>query len=77
MVEYAAWMSHKYGPGIVDELLALKRSTVKYTRTDLGGLIEEYKRRIADLDQRGVGQARGKEVGENSLRLHGASRDNP
>lgn len=77
MAAYALWISKKYGPDILQDLIDLKNKSVKYTRTDLGDILEEYKRRIADLDQRGVGEAGREEVGANSLQLHGASRDNP
>lgn len=77
MAEYALWLSKRYGPHIMQELINVKNLNIKFTRTDLWGLIEEYKRRIADLDQRGVGQARGKKVGDNSLRLHGETIDTP
>lgn len=44
--EYTAYMLRKYGPGIIDELLAKKRQLVKYTTSDLQEMIETYKGKL-------------------------------
>jgi len=41
--EYALWLTRKYGPKIIEDLVALKHKTVKYTRSDLERMIEHYR----------------------------------
>lgn len=47
--EFSAYMLRKFGPGIIDELLARKRSLVKYTIPDLQSLIEFYQQKLSAL----------------------------
>lgn len=47
--EYTAYMLRKYGAGVIDELLALKRKPVKLTVGDLQDLLAEFKNKIARL----------------------------
>lgn len=43
LIEYTLFMQKTYGPEVVEELLRLKSTTRKFTRTDLEELIERYK----------------------------------
>jgi len=43
LIEYYRFMEKTYGRKVVDDLLALKRSTVKLTRPDFEGLIAKFK----------------------------------
>lgn len=40
--EFALYLTKKYGPNIIAELVEKKRETVKYTRSDLEDLIRKY-----------------------------------
>lgn len=75
MAAYALWLSKEYGPHVMQQLIDLKNTSVKFTRTDLGGMIEEYKRRIADLDNRDVRVQGGQGVEAGPVRVHGAQGD--
>lgn len=75
MAEYSIWISKKYGPGIAQELVDLKNKTVKFHRSQLEKMIDDFKGRIADLDSNRSGPTGGKEVGDNELRLHGQTSD--
>jgi hypothetical protein len=72
MAEYSLWISKKYGPGIMQQLIDLKNKTVKFHRSQLEGMIDDYRGRIANLGIDGALSQGGKEVGDNALRLHGA-----
>ena len=43
LAEYYVRLVRDYGQSAVDELLALKRKTVKHSRADLEAMIEQYK----------------------------------
>lgn len=75
MAEYSIWISKKYGPGILQELVDLKNKTAKFHRSQLEKMIDDFKGRIADLDSNGSGPVGGKEMDHNELRLHGKARD--
>lgn len=47
--EYTAFMLRKYGPSIIDDLLARKRAIVKFTTMDLESLIQAYQQRLSAL----------------------------
>jgi hypothetical protein len=42
MIHYTRFMQDKYGPGIVDELLAMKHKKAYLKRADLMEIIERY-----------------------------------
>lgn len=71
MAEYSLWISKKYGPGIMQELIDLKNKTVKFHRSQLEGMIDDFKQRIADLDSRGLGAESRFRVEGNTVQLHG------
>jgi hypothetical protein len=48
--EHAAYITRTYGIGILDELLAAKRMSLKLTCTDLQAKIENYQERLAKLN---------------------------
>lgn len=51
-------MVRDLGKDRVEELLALKHKVLKYTRSDLEGLIDVYKKKLERLDAKGRGGAR-------------------
>jgi len=42
-IKYTVYMQARYGPGIVDELLAMKHAKEYLKRSDLEQIIEKYK----------------------------------
>lgn len=76
MAEYSLWVSRRYGTGIMQELIDLKNKSIKFDRSQLEGMIDDFKGRIANLGIDSSVSAGGKEVGNNPVRLHGAGRDN-
>ena len=42
LIEYTLFMQKTYGQDVVDELMRLKRTTVKHTRQDLEDMIRKY-----------------------------------
>jgi hypothetical protein len=48
--EYTAYMLRKYGQGVIDELLVLKRKPVKFTAADLELMIKDTKRKLETLN---------------------------
>ncbi len=48
--EYAKFLIDRYGPEIINRLVSLKRQTIKFSRTDLQAMTEDYEKRIAALD---------------------------
>ena len=42
LIDYTIFMQSNYGQDVVDELMRLKRTTVKMTRSDYETLIERY-----------------------------------
>lgn len=55
---YTLNMVRDLGKDRVEELLALKHKVLKYTRSDLEGLIDVYKKKLERLDAKGRGGAR-------------------
>jgi len=53
--EYALWLTRKYGPKIIEDLVVLKHQTVKYNRSDLEEMIRQYEQRLENLDAASVG----------------------
>ena len=47
--EYTLGLIRKYGPNIIAELVEKKRQSVKLTRSDLQGIIEDCRAKIAGL----------------------------
>ena len=47
--EFALYLTRKYGPNIIAELVEKKRRSVKYSRGDLETLISEYQVKLAAL----------------------------
>lgn len=47
---YYEALVQKYGQGVVSELMKLKRTTRKYTMSDLQGLIDRYQGKINELE---------------------------
>lgn len=64
--EYTAYMLKKYGQGVIDELLALKRKPVKFTAADLELMIEDIKSKLEKLN--GM---------DNPTRIHSTSTETP
>lgn len=50
MDEFAGYLLQKYGKETVEELLALKRKTVKHTRADLEEMIEHFTRKVVEIN---------------------------
>lgn len=50
--EYAIWLIKNYGEGVLEELNALKHTTVKYSKSDLEQKIAEYKQKVEILEKR-------------------------
>lgn len=42
LIEYTLYMQKRYGQAVIDELMELKRTTVKYTRSDYEAMIERF-----------------------------------
>jgi len=42
LINYTLYMQNRYGQEVVDELMRLKRTTVKMTRDDYNTLLEKY-----------------------------------
>lgn len=42
LIEYTLYMQKRYGVKVVEELMRLKNTTVKYTRSDFEELIEKF-----------------------------------
>ena len=49
--EFSLFLTTKYGPNILQELVDLKHSTVKFTRSDLEAKCQEYRERLRALGQ--------------------------
>jgi len=49
---YTAWMIDFYGRDLVDEMLATKHETKKYTRQEVAELVEDWKAQIKDHERR-------------------------
>jgi hypothetical protein len=47
---FAVFLEEKYGAGILQELNALKKTTVKLSRSDYEEKIEFYKNRVKELN---------------------------
>lgn len=45
-IGYARYLLKRYGPDILDRLDAESRKPVKFTRSDLAGMIEDYQARL-------------------------------
>ena len=43
LIAYTLYMQNRYGQDVVDELMRLKRTTVKMTRSDYETLLEKYR----------------------------------
>ena len=43
LIEYTLYMQKRYGQEVVDELMRLKRTTVKYSREQMEEMIESFK----------------------------------
>jgi hypothetical protein len=71
--KYTDWMKQKYGSQILQQLRECKNLIMRFHRSELRRMIDEYKGRITDLDNGGDGSPRGQEVGHGALRLHGAA----
>lgn len=50
MDDFAGYLLERYGKETVEELLALKRKTVKHTRADLEEMIERFQQKIVELN---------------------------
>ncbi len=53
-INYTTFMQRTYGPNIVEELEALSMTPAKYTRTDYEELIEDYQKRLDELENKNV-----------------------
>lgn len=49
-VEYSKRLIEMYGPGILEELDALKYIQVKYSKSDYLEMIETYQKKLKDLN---------------------------
>ena len=47
--EFSAYLIRSFGPGYIDQLLALKRQPVKFTRSDLQAMISEFQEKLKGL----------------------------
>ena len=50
--EYSRWIIQEYGMSTFEDLLALKRTTKKWTRPELEELIDKYKTAARELEAR-------------------------
>ena len=50
MDEFAGYLLRRYGKETVEELLALKRKTVKHTRADLEEMIEHFTQKVVEIN---------------------------
>lgn len=49
LVNYTLWMQKTYGQKVIDELLDLKRESVKFSRSDYQEMIEQFGKEIEGL----------------------------
>ena len=49
--EFAQWGVNRYGQGWLPKMIALKRETLKLTRSDLETMIEDYETRLRQIEQ--------------------------
>ena len=47
--EFSAYLIRSFGAGYIDTLLALKRQPVKFTRSDLQAMIDDYSAKIKEF----------------------------
>jgi hypothetical protein len=50
MDDFAGHLLERYGKETVEELLALKRKTVKHTRADLEEMIEHFTQKVVEIN---------------------------
>ena len=51
MIEYTRGIVKKYGESVLDELLVLKHQTSKFSVFEMEILIEEYKKKVKELEK--------------------------
>ena len=51
LAAYAAWGVNRYGPDWPARMVSLSKETVKYSRSDLQMMIEDYESRLRQLTQ--------------------------
>jgi hypothetical protein len=49
--EFTLFVIEHFGQGVVDELIQLRRTAVKFTRSELEEMLEGYQERINDYQE--------------------------